>query len=46
MRTDRDQILAKLYRAHPEAKAKIAKVAGYATFSNSNMNLFLLWTGK
>jgi lipid-binding SYLF domain-containing protein len=45
VRKDRDQILARLYRAHPEAKAKIAKAVGYATFNNTNMNLFLLSTG-
>lgn len=45
VRTDREAILAKLYAAHPEAKAKIAKAAGYGTFNNKNMNLFLMSTG-
>jgi lipid-binding SYLF domain-containing protein len=45
VRKDRDEILAKLYAAHPEAKAKIKKAAGYGTFNNKNMNLFLLSTG-
>lgn len=45
VRKDRDDILAKLYAAHPEAREKIQKAAGYATFNNKNMNLFLLSTG-
>ena len=45
VRKDRDEILAKLYAAHPEAKDKIQKAAGYGTFNNKNMNLFLLSTG-
>lgn len=45
VRKDRDDILAKLYEAHPEAKGKIQKAVGYATFNNVNMHLFLLSTG-
>jgi len=45
VRKQRDEILAKLYAEHPEAKDKIAKAAGYGTFNNKNMNLFLLSTG-
>ena len=45
VRQDRDEILAKLYKTNPEAKAKIEKAAGYGTFNNKNMNLFLLSTG-
>jgi len=45
VRKDRDEILAKLYKTNPEAKAKIEKAAGYGTFNNKNMNLFLLSTG-
>ena len=45
VRKDRDEILAKLCAAHPDAKAKIEKAAGYGTFNNKNMNLFLLSTG-
>jgi lipid-binding SYLF domain-containing protein len=45
VRKDRDEILAKLYAAHPEAKEKIEKAVGYGTFNNKNMNLFLLSTG-
>jgi len=45
VRKERDAILAKLYAAHPEAKEKIQKAAGYGTFNNKNMNLFLLSSG-
>lgn len=45
VREQRDQILAKLYASNPEAKDKIQKAAGYGTFNNKNMNLFLLSTG-
>lgn len=45
VRKDRDAILAKLYATNPEAKAKIQNAAGYGTFNNKNLNLFLLSTG-
>jgi lipid-binding SYLF domain-containing protein len=45
VRKDRDAILAKLYASNPEAKAKIQNAAGYGTFNNKNLNLFLLSTG-
>jgi len=45
VRKDRDEILTKLYAAHPDAKAKIEAAVGYGTFNNKNMNLFLLSTG-
>ena len=45
VRKQRDEILDKLYAAHPDAKEKIKKAAGYGTFNNKNMNLFLLSTG-
>ena len=45
VRKERDEILAKLYAEHPEAKDKIKKAAGYGAFNNKNMNLFLLSTG-
>ena len=45
VRKQRDDILAKLYAKHPEAKEKIEKAAGYGAFNNKNMNLFLLSTG-
>ncbi len=45
VRKQRDEILAKLYAAHPDAKEKIEKGAGYGTFNNKNLNLFLLSSG-
>jgi lipid-binding SYLF domain-containing protein len=45
VRKDRDEILAKLYATNPEAKDKIKKAAGYGTFNNKNLNLFLLSSG-
>ncbi len=45
VRKDRDEILAKLYAAHPDAKSKIQKAAGYGTFNNKNLNLFFLSSG-
>lgn len=39
VRTMRDSVLAELYKARPEAKAKIKKAAGYAVFSNVGVNL-------
>jgi len=45
VRKERDEILAKLYAEHPEAKDKIKNAAGYGAFNNKNMNLFLLSTG-
>jgi lipid-binding SYLF domain-containing protein len=46
VRKDRDAILDKLYATHPEAKAKIQNGAGYGTFNNRNLNLFLLSSGS
>jgi len=45
VRKQRDEILAKLYASHPEAKEKIQNAVGYGAFNNKNMNLFLLSTG-
>ena len=45
VRKQRDEILAKLYAAHPDTKEKIQKAAGYGTFNNKNLNLFLLSSG-
>jgi lipid-binding SYLF domain-containing protein len=45
VRKDRDEILAKLYAAHPDAKEKIQNAAGYGTFNNKNLNLFFLSSG-
>jgi len=46
VRKQRDEILAKLYAAHPDTKDKIQKAAGYGTFNNKNMNLFFLSSGS
>jgi lipid-binding SYLF domain-containing protein len=45
VRKIRDEILNKLYAAHPDTKEKIQNAAGYGAFNNKNMNLFLLSTG-
>lgn len=45
VRKQRDEILAKLYAEHPDAKDKIQKAAGYGAFNNKNLNLFLLSSG-
>ncbi len=42
----RDEMLAELYQAKPELKARIPKAAGYATFKQTDMNLFLLASGR
>lgn len=42
----RNDILTRLYEEKPEAKAKIEEAAGYGTFSNINVNLFLASTGN
>jgi lipid-binding SYLF domain-containing protein len=39
VRKMRDEVLAELYKLHPDAKAKIKKAAGYAVFSNVGVNL-------
>ena len=36
----RDEVLARLYEAHPGAKARIREAAGYAVFSNVGVNVF------
>ena len=45
IRKERDEILAKLYKAHPEAKAKLEKAPGYATFNNKNLKIILISAG-
>ena len=40
------EILSQLYKAEPKAKANIQKAAGYATFSNFGMKIFVAGTGK
>jgi lipid-binding SYLF domain-containing protein len=39
IRKMRSETLAKLYKAHPAAKAKIGSAYGYAVFSNAGINL-------
>jgi len=39
IRAMRDSVLAELYKAKPEAKAKIRKAAGYAVFTNVGVNV-------
>ncbi len=40
VRKMRDEVLARLYEAHPGAKARIREAAGYAVFSNVGVNVF------
>jgi len=42
----KNDMLTELYEEKPETKAKIAEAAGYGTFSNVNVNLFLASTGN
>ena len=42
----RQEILTRLFKEEPSAKGKIAKAAGYATFSNIGINLFILSAGN
>jgi lipid-binding SYLF domain-containing protein len=39
-------ILGRLYKAQPSAKAAIGKAAGYATFSNFGLKIFVAGSGK
>lgn len=45
IRTTRQDILARLYKAQPSAKAAIEKAAGYATFSNFGMKILVAGSG-
>lgn len=40
------EILAQLYKAQPSAKAAVNKAAGFATFSNFGMKIFVAGSGK
>lgn len=40
VRKMRDEVLARLYEAHPGAKSRIREAAGYAVFSNVGVNVF------
>lgn len=42
----RDEMLAELYKTKPELKDRVAKAAGYATFKQTDVNLFLLASGR
>ena len=46
VRQQRDEMLAELYKTKPELKDHLAKAAGYATFKQTDMNLFLLASGR
>jgi lipid-binding SYLF domain-containing protein len=46
VRTQRDEMLAELYRAKPEMKERVKQAAGYATFKQTDVNLFLLASGN
>ena len=41
-----DQIMARLYRLEPHAKELVGKSAGYATFSNFGMKIFIAGGGS
>jgi lipid-binding SYLF domain-containing protein len=45
IRKRRGDILAQLYKAQPSAKAAVQKAAGYATFSNFGMKIFVAGSG-
>lgn len=46
IRRQRGEMLAQLYAANPEMKKVLKKSAGYATFSQVSVNLFLLATSN
>jgi lipid-binding SYLF domain-containing protein len=46
VRKERDEMLAELYRTKPELKARLKQAAGYATFKQTDVNLFLLASGN
>jgi lipid-binding SYLF domain-containing protein len=46
VRQQRDEMLTQLYQTNPELKNRIAKAAGYATFKQTDLNLFLLSSGR
>jgi len=46
VRKQRDEMLEELYRSKPDLKNRIKKAAGYATFKQSDVNLFLLASGN
>lgn len=42
----RDEMLAECYRMKPELKERMRNAAGYATFKQTDVNLFLLASGR
>ena len=46
IRKQSKDILARLYKSQPSAKAAIQKSAGYATFSNFGLKIFVAGSGK
>lgn len=46
VRKQRDEMLAQLYTSNPEMKKLLKKSAGYATFKQTDVNLFLLASGN
>ena len=46
IRQKSSEILAQLYKVQPSAKTAVSKAAGYATFSNFGMKIFVLGSGK
>ncbi|HOX04363.1 MAG TPA: hypothetical protein P5555_18925 [Candidatus Paceibacterota bacterium] len=46
VRDQRDEMLAELCKTKPELKDRLAKAAGYATFKQTDLNLFLLASGR
>jgi len=45
IRESRQEILKRLYKEEPEVKGKIARAAGYATFSNIGVNVVFFSAG-
>lgn len=41
----RDEVLADLYKIHPQAKSEIAKAPGYAVFNNADINIVFVSFG-
>jgi lipid-binding SYLF domain-containing protein len=46
VRAQRDAMLAELFRSQPAMRDKLKRAAGYATFKQTDMNLFLLASGN
>jgi lipid-binding SYLF domain-containing protein len=46
IRKQSKDILARLYKSQPSAKAAVQKAAGYATFSNFGLKIFVAGSGK